>query len=579
MNFSTGCKIIGIISLFFALSCSTPKPCGKEASAYGNLDGVFNTKYNEFSPTFFEGKLYFTMKPIGKNKSEKIYASTIKDTGFTVPVEIKDLPIKSIKNSGTISFFKDGDITELFFAGTSLNKKNSNRDIFHAVKTKGKWSEPSSISEINSPNYESYPFISEDGNLLVFSSDRPGGVGGIDLYYSIKGKDGRWSLPKNMGKTVNTEENEISAFLDKNYNLYFASKGHNSTGGYDIIKAEYMGNYTWGHSYKLPFPINTEFDETGPFIYNDFLFLASNRKDGCGERDLYFFKLCGDVTLEGTVSDPENKIPPNGIVRLYDNNLKKIDSLNVGASGKFHFDLESNKEYYVDYINNCLPLYIPLQKIETHCNDTANVKISLPIKLTYKSTKFEFKKFKVPFFVTGYYKPIVPEYLTDLKTLFELNLIGVKPESKYIENPGNKYDEFSQEVEENLQEVVMKIEELLENTRLNCNLLNNPKIFITITGFTDPRGISDLAQYIGDDLTDKLLPEAIFQGDKMSNEMLSLLRAYFTAKYLQKELLPYFKSHPESVERVLWKIKSGGIEESDDEYIFQRKVDIEIGVN
>lgn len=578
MNFSTGCKILGIISLFFAISCSTPKPCGKEASAYGNLDGVFNTKYNEFSPTFFEGKLYFTMKPIGANKSEKIYYSVVKDTGFTIPVKAEDLPIKSIKNAGTISFFENAQTTELYFAGTSLNKKNKNRDIFLSIKSKGKWSDPKPLSEVNSPTYESYPFISKDGNLLIFSSDRPGGVGGIDLYYSKRGKDGKWSMPKNLGDSINTNENEISAFLDNNNNLYFASKGHNSTGGYDIIKAEYLGNYTWGHSYKLPFPINTEFDETGPFIYNDYIFLASNRKDGCGERDLYFFKLCGDITLEGTVSDPENKIPPNGIVRLYDENNHKIDSLIVDDLGTFNFNLQSNKKYYLDYTNYCLPLYIPTQKIETSCNDTANVKIFLPIELTYKSNKFEFKKFKVPFFVTGYYKPIVPEYLTDLKTLFELNLIGTTPESKYIENPMDNYDEFSQEVEDNLQSVILKLEELLETSNLGCDLMTPPKIFVTITGYSDPRGISEYAEYVGEDIIDKLLPGPLLNGEKMSNELLSLLRAYFTAKYIQQELLPYFQLHPDDTERIYWKINSGGTTNSDDEYIYQRKVDIEIGV-
>jgi hypothetical protein len=578
MNFSTFTKIILLSAILTLASCSLPKPCGKEASAYGNLDGVFNTKYNEFSPQFFDGKLYFTMMPVGSQKTEKIYYSVIKDTGFTKPVEAADLPHNWLKNAGTISFYSNKNITELYCAGVSPKSKQRNRDIFISKKIKGKWTEPEPIREINSQYYESYPFISSDGNILIFSSDRPNGFGGIDLYYSYRNSSGKWSTPKNLGNEINTSENEISAFLDKNNNLYFASKGHNSTGGYDIFKANYKGNFTWGNVTKLPFPINTEFDETGPAIYKGFIYLASNRKDGCGARDLYSFQICGDVILSGKVYDKSNEYSPAGTANLYNENHQLVSSIKVNEDGLFEFNLSSDNIYFLEYTNNCLPLFIPEQKIVTSCNDTSVEKIVLPIELPHQYNSFKFENYKIPFFVTGYYKPNVPENLNDLRNLFQMNLLGNEPATQYIQYPTEEYDSYSIDVQDAMNEVLDKIKELLANKYDDCNLKQPPKITLNITGFSDDRGFSNVAKYMDEDLNDKLLPYLIKKGDAMNNDLLSLLRAFYTAKYLQEKLIPFLKEHPEYSQRLLWEINAGGVLNENQENIFNRRVKIEVGL-
>ncbi len=561
----------------FVLGCSAPKPCGKKAKAFGNLDGVFNTKYNEYSPTFHNNKLYFSMMPVGKNKEAKVYYSNIKDTGFTFPKEALDLPLKKVKKYGTINFANYGNNEELFFAGSSPKSKSANSNIYYSTKRKNKWSTPLALNSINTKYYESYPTISKDGKMIIFSSDRPDGTGGIDLYYAKRIDDSTWSEPTNLGNKINTDKNEISAFLDEHNNLLFASKGHNALGGYDVFRANYLGNETWTEPIQMPSPINTEFDETGPAIYDENIYLASNRKDGCGARDLYFFQLCSDVQLAGIISDKDNSVYPNGFVRIYDEHRILIDSISISDDGAFQINLKGNKKYYVDYINECSPLFVPETEIITPCNSENFVKMNLTITLPYEPQNYDLGNFKIPFFISGYYKPITRENLRDLRYLFDMNLIGLADSTKYIEFPTNEYDEYSDVVEDAFNQITNKIEELVSSSNSKCTKPIKKQIYIDINGFADARGFSDIAKYAGEEISDELLPYEIYPGMNMDNELLSLLRAYFVQQYLLKEIrkIPNSQSILNSIE---WQINAGGAIKSTDDYVLERKVSIKFGI-
>lgn len=569
--------IIFITSVVLFTNCSAPKPCGNQATAYGNLDGVFNTRYNEFSPHFFENRLYFSVMPIGKNKKESVYYSTIVDTGFVKPREATDLPLDRVKSAGAISLTKQNGQTLLFFAGIDPKSKVANRDIFFAIKKGKNWSERSSIKEINTRHYESYPFISKDGDLLVFSSDRPNGMGGIDLYYSIKNEDGSWEMPINFGNKINSSENEISAFLDDKLNLYFASRGHNSMGGYDIFKSEYLGNYTWSEPQQLPFPINSEFNETGPAIKDNYLYLASDRKDGCGARDLYYFQLCSDVQVNGIVKDPQEFYSPIGKVIVYDDNENIIKELKIAEDGKFSVRLKGNSKYYFEYTNECEPFYTPKTEMITPCDESNFLKIDISILLPTQPQDFEMSKFKIPFFVSGYYKPNVPENLTDLRNLFNMNLIGNDDSTRYIEYPTEIYDDYSVAVQDAMYQLLSKVIELSNTINNKCSLKRERKISIEIVGYADPRGFSEFAKYYGPEIDDPLVPEYIAPGKKMNNSILSLLRAYFVQKYLEKLILHEANGN-EILKNVEWKLTAGGVAPSNDDLILQRKVNVKFGI-
>ncbi len=97
--------------------------------------------------------------------------------------------------------------------------------------------------EINTKYWEAHGFITEDGSTMIFSSDRPGGFGGLDLYTSKLEQDGEWGKPVNMGPEINTPFNDDRPFLIKNGTiLFFASQGHYNMGGYDIFRSDLQYN-------------------------------------------------------------------------------------------------------------------------------------------------------------------------------------------------------------------------------------------------------------------------------------------------------------------------------------------------
>ena len=116
----------------------------------------------------------------------------------------------------------------------------TNGDIFFASRSGDKWGLPEALPEpINSEYWEPSAAFSKDGSVIYFSSNRPGGKGGLDLYKSTKNEDGSWSAPQNLGPNVNTAFDEDAPYIDpENSVLYFSSRGHEGLGGYDIFRSK-----------------------------------------------------------------------------------------------------------------------------------------------------------------------------------------------------------------------------------------------------------------------------------------------------------------------------------------------------
>jgi len=172
----------------------------------------------------------------------------------------------------------------------------NNCDLFYTYKTGDGWSEVMSFSKQISmkDSWESQPSVSADGNSVIFSSDRKGGFGGSDLYFIQKNEKGKWGVPKNLGKRINTKSNEKSPFLHTdNQTLFFASNQFPTIGGYDIFYSRKDSLGDWQKPKNLGFPINTVSDELGLFVSTDGIkaYFASNQLDGVGGWDLYSFDL------------------------------------------------------------------------------------------------------------------------------------------------------------------------------------------------------------------------------------------------------------------------------------------------
>ena len=137
-----------------------------------------------------------------------------------------------------------------------------------------------------------HPYYSAEHSLLLFAAELPGGLGGRDIWYSrYDGSNDTWGEPINLGKEVNTEEDELYPMLSTDGALYFSSYGHDGFGGMDIFRSLYVGTLSWGKTANLGSPINTDSDDFGIVFHrsSDSGLFTSNRSGGPGNDDIYAF--------------------------------------------------------------------------------------------------------------------------------------------------------------------------------------------------------------------------------------------------------------------------------------------------
>lgn len=169
---------------------------------------------------------------------------------------------------------------------------------------------------LNDPKSKTgYPCFTPDGKALFFASDRPGGLGGWDLYIAYF-EGGTWSKPVNLGPTVNTSGDEIAPFFDGT-NLYFSSDWQYGFGGFDIFMAE-QGGGQWVKATNLGTPINSPRDDYG-YVFDAFRnvgYFTSNRAGGRGLEDLYRVSTAAQNFQIRVVNGSDGRPLPNAAVDL-----------------------------------------------------------------------------------------------------------------------------------------------------------------------------------------------------------------------------------------------------------------------
>lgn len=127
----------------------------------------------------------------------------------------------------------------------------------------GRWQKVEKLNKhINTRYWETHASITNDGKRLFFTSNRKGGVGGLDIYCSNLQPNGEWGLAVNLGKDINTAFNEESPyFLNDSESLFFASQGHNGIGGYDIFSSIKVNETRWSQPTNMGYPISTTDDD------------------------------------------------------------------------------------------------------------------------------------------------------------------------------------------------------------------------------------------------------------------------------------------------------------------------------
>jgi len=277
-------------------------------------------------------------------------------------------PLNTSQNEGAQSLSSDGNY--MFFTACDRPGGLGSCDIFFSALNNGRWSIPVNLgSPVNTTFWESQPSINADGRMLFFSSNRPGGIGGKDLYYSVYKSNGKWSLPKNMGNTVNTPWDEMSPFIHfDGKTLYFSSDGRPGMGGLDIYFSRMLEDSTWTEPKNLGYPINTFNDEMGLIIESGGQkAYFSSKRDEVGGKNIYSFKLYEAVQpdpvayLKGKVSD---KITGQLLIAEYElvnlSNAKPVFNSQTDGNGNFlvclpagnNYGLSISKDGYLFYSEN-----------------------------------------------------------------------------------------------------------------------------------------------------------------------------------------------------------------------------------
>ncbi|MBT8196395.1 MAG: OmpA family protein [Bacteroidia bacterium] len=248
-----------------------------------------------------------------------------------IPWIFEDSLLNTDYHDGVVTFTNNGKKMYLTQNNDSLSSEDTlNLIIISFTETNGVWrKDKKNEFEYNHPEYScAHPTISEDGNRLIFSSDMPGGIGGMDLYVRYRLYDGTWGAAKNLGPGINTEGNEIFPTINVDDALHFASDGHKGLGGLDIYKTFRSELGKWNFPVNIGDPINSPLDDFGITFFSegDSGYFCSNRPGGKGNDDIYFFKGTNNPNIiEITVIDSLTENPLDSV-------LVKIATCNDGST-------------------------------------------------------------------------------------------------------------------------------------------------------------------------------------------------------------------------------------------------------
>ena len=329
-----------------------------------NLD--VNTENQDFGPAFFNEKVVFAstregLKSIKRsyNWNQKpfldIYVADVKDGQLVNPVNFSRSLNKKM-HEGPACFAKQG--TVMAFTRNNYTGKSEDGvvklEIFFSMFKDSLWSKEEAFVLNNKEYSVGHPWLSEDGNTMIFASDMPGGFGGSDLYRISKDVQGVWGKPESLGDKVNTEGNEMFPFFDaKNELLFFASNGHLGLGGLDVYCMPMRGGKL-GKLVNFGTPLNSQFDDFAFILDKEDRkgYFSSNRADGKGDDDIYAFDMLKPLQfskfIKGTAKDKDGNILANVQVVLTDANGKEVARVTTTEDGQYKFEVEGESTFQLE---------------------------------------------------------------------------------------------------------------------------------------------------------------------------------------------------------------------------------------
>lgn len=329
-----------------------------------NMGHFINSEYSDYGPSLAldDKTLIFTSKRnliadgLDTRQNEDIYFSTSEfdQWGYAEPLTA----LNTIYNEGSVCLSKDGKT--MYFSRCDAPDSYGNCDIYTtALQADSTWSRPVNLGvNVNSIAWDSHPTLSHGDDTLYFASDRIGGFGMSDIYYTFKDKKGSWVPAKNLGPIINSRNSEVSPFIHPAHQiLYFSSNGYLlNFGEFDIYKSSKNNGY-WQEADNIGPLVNG----TGSEFYftidskSKNLYYARSIENDLNNLDLYSFPLpmeaqpLATTRLYGSLLDANTGDPfERGIVSIIDiENGIEVAPQYLSTEGRFDFKLINNKQYLI----------------------------------------------------------------------------------------------------------------------------------------------------------------------------------------------------------------------------------------
>ncbi len=394
---------------------------------------------------------------------EDIVVAFRKDNNsWTSPASIGPY-INTIGHEASVSLSPDGQTLVLY-------REENNGDLYYSNYDGKEWSIPLKFgSNINSPYHEPSACFSRDGNTLYFVSDRPGGYGGQDIYRCVKLPNGQWSLALNLGPTINTTFDEESPYMSPDgITFYFASQGHTSMGGFDILFSVLGEDGQFSTPANLGYPINTTDDDlflvASPDNKRFYYSSAHEDKNAFGNNDIYM------ITYEGVTSNPlalfKGQVKPGPCDSVPDNFVVVVSNIQSGEligtyrpqrkTGTFSVIIPPGSKYLFSYQQNDKELF--------------NEEIFVPNDIAYEEIQkaLNLKPIKVCNGVV-----VNDDDTTKRKLALNLLVLNNKKDQKVVSNAKIKLISKGKTLNENTTNTSGKVENIALESEKNYDVVVN----------------------------------------------------------------------------------------------------------
>lgn len=300
-----------------------------------------------------------------------LYAAKRSENGDLTDVSMKSRKVNKRFHEGSICFSPDNK--KVYFTQNNMSKGKLRKDEKGVQKLKlyiadvdaeGKWVNKTEFP-YNSQNHSvGHPTLSADGKTLYFASDMAGGIGGSDIYKVAVKEDGIFGEPVNLGTEINTEGQEMFPWITADNTLFFSSDGHPGLGGLDVYAMLSKKDGSFSKLINLGKPVNSQNDDFAFIVNADNTtgYVSSNRAGGTGDDDIYSVTnvnpLKVDLLVQGVVKDKHSgNILPASTVELLDADGNVISSTTADENGKYEFSVDPEKSYTIaarkdDYFDN-----------------------------------------------------------------------------------------------------------------------------------------------------------------------------------------------------------------------------------